>query len=139
MERLITEHKKKSLEKPPEPERLFLIPRDIRTSTFRMSSMDKKYSKNRGDQCSSPDIADHPSDTPRLLLSPSVPGSAIFRFHAGIVPAFFFFISNRYSAQEFGEVKKLAQRDSNPGSSRRQCDKVTITPQGKSQLTITTR
>ena len=26
------------------------------------------------------------------------------------------------------EVKKLAQRDSNPGPSRRQCDKVTITP-----------
>ena len=32
--------------------------------------------KNRGDHCSSPDIADHPSDTPRLLLSPSVSGSA---------------------------------------------------------------
>ena len=44
--------------------------------------------------------------------------------------------------RKFGEVKKLAQRDSNPGPSRRrrrQCDKVTITPQGKSQLTITTR
>ena len=48
-----------------------------------------------------------------------------FLFHTGIVPVFsfscgnstgiFFFISNRYSAQEFGEVKKLAQRDSNPG------------------------
>ena len=41
----------------------------------------RKYpslAKNRGDQCSSPDIADHPSDTPRLLLSPSVPGSANF-------------------------------------------------------------
>ena len=39
-----------------------------------------------------------------------------------------FFISNQHSAQEFGEVKKPAQRDSNPGPSRRQCDKVTITP-----------
>ena len=49
-----------------------------------------------------------------------------------------YFIANRYSAQEFGEAKKLliAKRDSNPGPSRRQCDKVTITPQGKSQLTI---
>ena len=36
--------------------------------------------------------------------------------------------SNQPSGQEFGEVKKLAQRDSNPGPSRRQCDKVTITP-----------
>ena len=42
-----------------------------------------------------------------------------------------YFISNRYSAQEFGEVNKLAQRDSNPGPSRRQYDKGTITPQGK--------
>ena len=32
-----------------------------------------------------------------------------------------FFISNQHSGQEFGEVKKLAQRDSNPGPSRRQC------------------
>ena len=39
-----------------------------------------------------------------------------------------FFYSNQHSGQEFGEVKKLAQRDSNPGPSRRQCDKVTITP-----------
>ena len=45
-----------------------------------------------------------------------------------------YFISNRYSAQEFGEVKKLAQGDSNPGPSRRQCGNVTITPQSKSQL-----
>ena len=39
-----------------------------------------------------------------------------------------FFYSNQHSGQKFGEVKKLAQRDSNPGPSRRQCDKVTITP-----------
>ena len=50
-----------------------------------------------------------------------------------------FFISNRYFAQELGEVRKLAQRDSKPGPSRRQCDKVTVTPQGKIQLTVTTR
>ena len=29
--------------------------------------------------------------------------------------SYHFFISNRYSAQKFGEVKKLAQRDSKPG------------------------
>ena len=63
----------------------------------------------------------------------------MFSFSCGNSTGTFFFISNRYSAQEFGEVKKLAQRDSNPGPSRRQCDKVTITPQGKSLLTITVR
>ena len=45
--------------------------------------MQKKYpwlAKKRGDQCSSPDIADHPSDTPRLLLSPSVP---VLRWQSG--------------------------------------------------------
>ena len=45
------------------------------------STVYRKYpslAKIRGNQCSSPDIADHPSDTPRLLLSPSVPGLAIF-------------------------------------------------------------
>ena len=50
--------------------------------TKRYSTVYRKYpslAKNRDDQCSSPDIADHPSDTPRLLLSPSVPGSANFR------------------------------------------------------------
>ena len=47
--------------------------------------------------------------------------------------------NNNNSAQEFGGVKKLDQRDSNPGPSRRQCDKVTITPKGKSQKSITTR
>ena len=46
-----------------------------------------------------------------------------FFIHSYGVPSFSygvpFFISNQHSAQEFGEVKKLAQRGSNPGPSRR--------------------
>ena len=54
-----------------------------------------------------------------FLISYSVPS-----FSYGVP----FFYSNQHSGQKFGEVKKLAQRDSNPGPSRRQWDKVTITP-----------
>ena len=62
-----------------------------------------------------------------------------FLFYTGYSTWYRFFISNRYSTQEFGDVKKLAQRDLNPVPADASVILFNITPQGESQLTITTR